>query len=1457
MPRTIRLLASLTFGVFSFCNSVQGQSPASIQNDYAQGPALWLKNSKPIFAEDRNATGRVESDRQLQRMVLVLAPSGEQEAELQALIADQHDKRSPNYHHWLTANEFAARFGASSDSVDQVRAWLAGAGLQVSRVSTGRRWLEFSGTVAQVESAFHTKLQYYQVGGKAYISNSTEIAIPAALGGVTRGVLSLNNFGRRPPVKTLKGVAGASIQGQKRVVPNLTASGSTGNTYYVAPGDFAAIYGTKALLSGGIDGSGITIAVTAQSQITLTDVQAFRTIFGLKTNDPNIQVVGPDPGITGQLDAEEALLDAEWAGAVAPGATIDVIIAGSTDTTSGVDLAAAYAIDNEVAPILTYTYGACEQALGSTGNAFYNALWQQAAAEGITVLVATGDNGAAGCDNPTSGVPAQYGPAVNGVAATPYNVAIGGTEFNDGTQPSTYWNATNASDYSSAIGYIPEAAWNESCDPGQAPTPTNCAYGNTNMNLLASGGGASATHAKPDWQTGTGVPSDGARDIPDLAFASAATHDDYVYCTSLGGLACQINSQQEVVGLTLVGGTSVATPAMAGLLALIEQKNGAFQGQINFTLYRLAATAANVCDSSQQTNPATANSCVFYDIRSGNNDVPCAGGSPGCSSTTSGTNGVLHGYSAGPGYDLVTGLGSVNAANLANAWTSATYEPSQVTLQGSGLSAVHGTPIALNGTVTSTASTATPTGLIAIETDAGTDSRQTMMLSGGMFSGTVSDLPGGQYNVRAHYAGDATFAASDSAVLAVAITPEDSTTTVAAAGLASGTAAYGAPLQVKVSVAGKSAQGVASGTIQLADNTNNVVYSSQLAPDGTAYFPTGGGASFAFAPGSHSLTASYSGDNSFHTSSSTPLSFTIGKGTPFVVVGVNSLTVPVGGTIGAHAIVSGEGTAAATGAVQFTCDGTPCGPSTALQTGGLFGSQAQASVLLSGLTAGTHVIGASYDGSADPNYVSVTSGDTTNEVSATVTVGSNPGTSSATTLVVGPAPVKLGDTGTFVVTVTPKTATGTVTIWDAVGPRSAATPITSGTATIQFAWTQAGTASVYAVYSGDSTNAGSSSSATTFTVQKGVPQVSLSAPTTVSANQQASVVVSVTGIPGNAQLPYPTGIVEIWDSLDGGAAQLVAKQIVTAGPAGSAVYGARLKFAPGVHSVHSHYEGDTNWQAKDSTAVQLSSSTFALSMTSFAMTAGSAGSGTVTITPSGGFTGTVALTCATGTTALPAGYTCAFAQADVPVTSGAATTTVTLTPASTAAGAVKTAERQDHPSRSLPLLAGLLVIGLLGLAIGFGTNGRNFAVIAGLIVLAAAVYGCGGGGGGGGGGGPFNTILTLSSSASKAAFGSPVTITATVTPSGAATPSGTVQLFDNGQALGSPVRVSSGIATFVSTTLPVGVHELTAQYSGDANSRASTTAQPLAQSITGQVMIEVTGSSNGIVQTADFTVTLN
>ena len=519
----------------------------------------------------------------------------------------------------------------------------------------------------------------------------------------------------------------------------------------------------------------------------------------------------------------------------------------------------------------------------------------------------------------------------------------------------------------------------------------------------------------------------------------------------------------------------------------------------------------------------------------------------------------------------------------------------------------------------------------------------------------------------------------------------------------------------------------------------------------------------------------------------------------------------------------------------------------------------QAATLIPNLTQGAHVIGASYDGSADPNYSSVASGDPVNELTQTVTVATATGAKTTTTLIMKTAPMNMGDTGVFTVTVTPGTATGTVTLWDAVGPRTVATSIASGTATVQFPWTQAGSTSLYAVYSGDSADAGSASTAVSFTVQKSLPLVSLAVPATIPVDGQSSLIASVVGSPANSQLPYPTGVVEFWDSFNAAAAKMLIAQTLTAGPGGTSVSGARLQLTPGSHSLYAHYRGDTNWQSANSATMQIAPPSFSLSVSPLpvAFAAGSVGSGTVTITPSGGFTGTVTLSCASGGTFLPAGYSCSLGQTNVTVNNAVTSTTLSFTPLSATTARLVRGQAVPVPASTAwraSFVAGLIFLGIFAFGAGSVKNSDNFFLACGLVLLVSGVvFGCSGGGGGGG---LFTTTTTIVSTNLHAAFGTPVTFTVTVKPNGAATPTGVVQLYDNGKAYASRVSVSAGIATFLATSLPAGVHSFTANYLGDTHTLPSTSA-PISQVITGPVPLQISGVSNGNTETVNFTVVVN
>ena len=551
--------------------------------------AVLTGNRHPMAIEEYS-TGQLAPDKRMEHMVLVLRGNAEQEAALEVLTQAQQDPDSPYFHQWITPEQFAERFGASAGDVRQIGQWLQIHGMEVEETPSNRA-IVFSGNAGQVELTFHTSMQTYQVRGEAHYANATDPEIPAALAGVVHGVLSLHDFVSSPMHVS---------------VPAFTS----GSAHYLMPADWATIYDVTPLYNQNITGSGQSIAVLGRVDINMSDVQTFRTTAGLPANNPTFITNGANPGGIGSGDWVESSLDVEWAGAIARNATVKFVTSksGSSD---GISLSAQYAVANKVANIITLSYGACEKGEGSSGNAFWNGLWQQAAAEGISVFISSGDSGAAGCDS-SSETTATQGRGVNGLCSSPYSTCVGGLEFKEGSNAGQYWTSTNGSGMSSALSYIPEAAWNESGSSG----------------LWAGGGGVSTVYSKPSWQSAPGVPTDGMRDVPDVAM-SAAIHDSYVIV--LNG------------GMSAVGGTSAAAPSLASAMALVVQDAGTAQGNVNPILYKLA---------TRQLSGGGA--AVFHDITGGNNSVP----------------GVT-GFTAGAGYDPATGLGSIDASLLVNHWADA------------------------------------------------------------------------------------------------------------------------------------------------------------------------------------------------------------------------------------------------------------------------------------------------------------------------------------------------------------------------------------------------------------------------------------------------------------------------------------------------------------------------------------------------------------------------------------------------------------------------------------------------------------------------------------------------------------------------------------------------------------------------------------------------------------------
>lgn len=594
---TFSLLALISPGSAPIC--ARAESPLAIRahdrvlravND---DDRVVLRGDVHPMALARNEVGRFSPHSQMDRMVLLLKPDYEQQKALDELLKAQHDRESPYFHRWLTPESFGQSFGISPGDLAQVTSWLQSHGFHLEEILPNRQAVIFSGNAIQVESAFHTSIRQYKVAGELHHANSVEPEIPQSLAEVVGGVLSLHDF---------------RSQAMHSAVATINPQSTLGSAHYLAPADFSIIYDLDPLYDKGISGSGQTVAIIGRSNINLADVRHFRSSFGLSENDPAVIVNGPDPGILNASEESEALLDVEWSGAVARNAKIKFVTSHSTSASDGVFLSSQYAVNHNLAPAISVSFGLCEAALGTSGNTFFNNLWKQAAAQGITVFVSSGDSGAAGCDSP-SAARASKGKGVNGICSSPYSVCVGGTQFDDANNVSLYWSSANQSgSLASAFSYIPETAWNESGTRG----------------LWSSGGGASSIYSKPSWQTGIGVPPENRRDTPDVALASAA-HDGYMILMH-GGYG-------------IVSGTSAASPAWAGLMALVVQSTGSRQGNANPAFYSFAAR--------QQSGGAS----VFHDIVIGNNTVP-----------------GVSGYSAATGYDLATGLGSPDANALVTHW---------------------------------------------------------------------------------------------------------------------------------------------------------------------------------------------------------------------------------------------------------------------------------------------------------------------------------------------------------------------------------------------------------------------------------------------------------------------------------------------------------------------------------------------------------------------------------------------------------------------------------------------------------------------------------------------------------------------------------------------------------------------------------------------------------------------
>jgi subtilase family serine protease len=1333
----------------------------------------------------------------LSRIVLILQRSPEQESALQQLIDNQQDKTSSTWHQWLTPETFGAVFGPSDHDLSTVTAWLASHNFTGIQVNPARTFVEFSGTAGMVHAAFRTSMHRYSLQGRQHFANASDPAIPAALAPVVAGIASLNNFPRRAASHRLGNFRRDSntnlttplvsqIQAAQTQTPDPSFTFNDGGASYgVTPYDFAAIYNVLPLWNAStpIDGTGQTIAIVGQTDINPADFVNFRKLFNLplgNTATPtgtqylNIIYNGPNPGVTG--DEGEADIDTQWSSAVAKGATIDYVVSQGTEVMQGTDLSALYIVNNNLAPVMSYSYGQCELFLGTSGNTFYKTLWQQAAAQGITVLLASGDSGAAGCDN--AGVPAAAnGTAVNGLASTPYNIAVGGTDFYMPNGGTAFWNTANdATTQASVKGYIPETPWNQSCTNPVFNT-SHTFYGETPeqvcnntaapsqgiLSVIGAGGGPSACiqsngssssscrggYPKPSWQTGAGVPADGVRDTPDVSLFSSAGFFGafYVVCqqsTNIDGKPCSLGAP--AYDFAGYGGTSVSAPAFAGILALVNQKTGSRQGNANYVLYNLAGQqnkAGTACNSNTGTPAA---GCVFNDVTTGTIAMPCVKGAPNCTVATSTDRyGVLSGYAGTAGYDLATGLGSVNAANLVNSWSNASFTASATTLTLSPSTMTHGSQVSASVRVAST--TGTPTGSVSINALAANGSVQDGTLQNGSYTGSLSNFPGGSYSVQAHYGGDGIYAPSDSNPITLTVSPESSTTSLrgllynpsngSITTLNNGASyPYGGYLLLSAQVAGASGQGTATGNITLTDSGTRIdggvfrLNSTSNTEDQTR----------SLAAGTHILTAAYSGDASFNPSASSSLTLNITQAPTASALQANLPVLSAAGTLVLTAQISalgyganqqqGYGASAPSGMVTFSSGGVILGTAALTQKTYPAAASDSSSVIFTlpanRLPVGVNAVTVSYAG--DTNYAASASA----PVFVTVT-GSTQGASS-TSLTLSSATVAPGASYTFTATVTPTgpptnpLPTGTVSFASDGQLVTPPVALLSGTATVSSPniAIPPGTHQITAIYSGDSNYQSSVSAASSFTLSPGT------LPTTTTIAINSSTVTQGAGITVVAAIspvtPTPTGTLQL--ILDG---NLYGGPVALTG-ASTSLPLLTSTLQSGAHILSVFYSGDSAHQANTSAPATFTITdaaggfTLSPSTASTSAVKGKASSPvTLTATTTGGFHSPITFACTGG---LPAGEVCAFTPSSVTPT-GAAPATTSLTISPTAIGVQSSAAPAPRVSSLSAGTASGLGVTLAGLLFVFlPRRTRRWSVFTLFFALTTLgmLSGCGSGG---------------------------------------------------------------------------------------------------------------------------------
>lgn len=676
----------------------------------------------------------------MRHMHLMLRRSARRQAALAALIKAQHDPRSARFHHWVTPDQFGRKFGVSDADIAAVTSWLRSSGLTVNGVYPNRMQIDFSGDAAQVERAFHTRINRYTLDGATHVANASDVSVPAALEDVIVGVAGLNDVHPQPQHVPMKVGRFDSATHRFKIQPpagTVTAAaqplaiGFTNGARGLVPYDMAKMYGVDKLRGEGLTGKGITIAVVEAGSMVPGDWTNFVQQFGLDGYGGTFRQFQPQaPGFTNCVDPTvaypgeddgETLLDAEWATAIAPGAAIWVASCDDSNADNffgGVFTAATNLINGSQRPdVISASYGYGEIFTDAASKAAIDLMWAQADAEGISVFVSSGDSGS----NPSfnGGLINSVGVDANSLGTSPNDTVVGGTDTADVLDGTTgkYFNADFNAEYGSARSYVPEIPWNESCGNEVAAAslgfPSALAFCKEYLKLDPNGyyltseagsGGPSSVERKPAWQRLVhGAARDQSRDVPDVSLfgGSYGGATWVIVCTA--DYPCQPDFAGSVA---LSGGTSLSSPMFAGIQALIDQglaRKGLTpdQGNAAPTLYALAmdeyggahgAAPASLAACNSDNGAKGAGKCVFHNITRGSIATQCVQQLPdivtpdchyygalpgslygplqvGLTSTGPGRyNARTEAYAARPGWSFATGLGSVNAKNLFNAW---------------------------------------------------------------------------------------------------------------------------------------------------------------------------------------------------------------------------------------------------------------------------------------------------------------------------------------------------------------------------------------------------------------------------------------------------------------------------------------------------------------------------------------------------------------------------------------------------------------------------------------------------------------------------------------------------------------------------------------------------------------------------------------------------------------------